>query len=131
MRCESGPESPMQRCQMAARDRQKIPQSNLEVNYWGHFLICSKVCCLLRQVMDLRHADLARSTPHHGKKHVFFFPFVSLTVLSHTLCFPCVSPSGSSRSVPFLMGKGVGKDGSPWGYGGAGASPACPRLTGR
>lgn len=33
MRCESGSESPMQRCQMAARDHQKIPQSSLKVNY--------------------------------------------------------------------------------------------------
>lgn len=37
MRCKSGSESPMQRCQMAARDHQKIPQSNLKVNYLGTF----------------------------------------------------------------------------------------------
>lgn len=93
MRCESGSESPMQRCQMAARDHQKIPQSNLKVNYQGHFLFWSKVCCLLKQVMNLHKSCydyLAKITPLHEKKVISFSHLLVLCdILFYALCFPC------------------------------------------
>lgn len=128
MVCESGPESPMQRCQMAGRDHQKIPQSNLKINYEGHFLFWSKVWCSLKQVMNLYkscHAYLAKITPHHGKS-VFSFShlLVFCAILFYALVFPLCFPIWQlPLSVSFPIRKRVEMEGFPWVYGGQQGHP--------